>query len=122
MALFRRVRLFHRLTGDAVYIAPTDTIWSTLRNLCDNREDRDTRSPLAPDRIPRLYWRWIVAVAAVNEFQLTVADCADLMKCSKGNASRMLDHTRKLLLAELNFQTDTDIANPLDSDLDSDEP
>lgn len=87
------------LAGGEVELHHIGSFWASLKNNCDNRSDKDTRSELEPGRVPELRWRWVIALAMVDDWQLTIGEVSRLFKCNKGNASRMIRKTRRILRA-----------------------
>ena len=89
------------LDGREIQLDRVGSFWVSLKRCCDNRAAKDTRSELSPGRVPELRWRWVVALALVEDWQLTVGEVSRLFGCNKGNASRMIRKTRRLLRSEL---------------------
>lgn len=89
------------LDGREVELQHVGSFWVSLKKCCDNRPEKDTRSELAPGRVPELRWRWVIGLALVEEWQLSVGEVSRLFCCNKGNASRMIRKTRTLLRTKL---------------------
>lgn len=89
------------LDGREIDLQHVGSFWLTVKCFCDNRAEKDTRSPLEPGRIPELRWRWVVALALVDDWRFSVGEVSRLLRCNKGNASRMIRNTRRILRAEL---------------------
>lgn len=89
------------LDGKEIELHHVGSFWVTLKKLCDDRHECNTVGPLAEGRVPELRWRWVVGLALVEDWRLSVGEVARLFQCNKGNASRMIRKTRRILRDEL---------------------
>lgn len=69
----------------------------TILKQCDNRRHLDHRGELRPDRVARLYPRWVVALSLFEKERLGVRELARVFGLAPGHVSRMLRHTAALL-------------------------
>lgn len=69
----------------------------TLISYCDDRAKKDTRGKLSPGCVPELHLKWLIGLAMVEDWQLSVGFVSRFYGCSRGNASRMIRKTRAIL-------------------------
>ena len=89
------------LDGREAELHHVGSFWVSLQKCCDNRPENDHCSQLEPGRIPGLKFRWIIGMALVDDWRLTIGEVSRLFGCHKGNASRMIRKTRQLLRENL---------------------
>jgi hypothetical protein len=90
-------------SGGGTEVDSIGSLWLDIKPYCDNRQPKDTKSPLDDNRIAGLHWRWVIGVGLVTGFGLTIADLARFLRASRGNTSRMIRQTRKLLDAHFSI-------------------
>lgn len=91
------LRAFERMTARTRRLVTQDSLMGRILQRCDNRNPRDNRSQLAEGRIPGLRIKWVVALAMVDLWGLSVGEAGRFLGVDKGHASREVNRTRALL-------------------------